>query len=293
MNNQLIYSCTSDRNKYFKLIRKVRGVHKDTTKSLAALYTPVGEYFGKDTLEGFASDAEYLARHVGEKAEYDNEFYKLCKQDNSYIFEIKEDTSLKIPEMRYEDLEKIIDKEMRTNKACDIYKLTTEHLKFAGKESRIVILNLMNSIIRNITSLACPQSKAGVGTAVFKGKKKPVSSSSSYRRITVTPQIGSILDRYIDPMAENIFKKSQSNDQYGFTQNISYLLGAVLRGECQRYALDNKQTCFGVSFDGQAAFPSVDRDIQVRELYSCGETGDVLNYSNSIYQNTVLAERLT
>ena len=48
-----------------------------------------------------------------------------------------------------------------------------------------------------------------------------------------------------------------------------------------------KQTCFGVSFDGQAAFPSVDRDIQVRELYSCGETGDILDYSNSIYQNTV------
>ena len=39
-------------------------------------------------------------------------------------------------------------------------------------------------------------------------------------------------------------------------------MGAVLRGECQGWALDTKQTCFGVSFDGKAAFPSVDRDIQ-------------------------------
>ena len=62
---------------------------------------------------------------------------------------------------------------------------------------------------------------------------------------------------------------------------------AVERGECQRYAVDTKQTCFGVSFDGQAAFPSVDRDILVRELYACGETGDLLEYSKNTYQNTV------
>ena len=64
-------------------------------------------------------------------------------------------------------------------------------------------------------------------------------------------------------------------------------MGAVLRGECQRWALDTKQTCFGVRFDGKAAFPSVDRDIQVRELYTCGESGDLLQYSRNTYQNTV------
>ena len=45
---------------------------------------------------------------------------------------------------------------------------------------------------------------------------------------------------------------------------------------CVRWALDIKQTCFGVSFDGKAAFPSVDRDIQVRELYTSGESGNLL-----------------
>ena len=42
-----------------------------------------------------------------------------------------------------------------------------------------------------------------------------------------------------------------------------------------------------VSFDGQAAFPSVDRDIQIRELFACGETGDLLRNSQNTYQNTV------
>ena len=106
---------------------------------------------------------------------------------------------------------------------------------------------------------------------MFKGKNKPASKSSSYRRITVSPILGALIDYYIDPKAEAIFRPKQSPDQIGFTSGLSYLLGAIQRGECQRWVIDNKLTCFGVSLDGKAAFPSVERDIQVRELYSIGE----------------------
>ena len=41
-----------------------------------------------------------------------------------------------------------------------------------------------------------------------------------------------------------------------------------------------------MSLDGEAAFPSVERDIQVRELYSTGERGDLLSYSKYTYENT-------
>ena len=133
--------------------------------------------------------------------------------------------------------------------------------------------------------LSCPQIKLGVAAAVYKGKKKPVGSSSSYRRITVSPIIGAIIDNYIDPYAEAIFRPSQSPDQLGFTSGVSYLLAAI-QGECQRWAVDQKRTCFGVSLDGEAAFPSVERNIQIRELYSVGERGDLLTYSWATYQNT-------
>ena len=63
-------------------------------------------------------------------------------------------------------------------------------------------------------------------------------------------------------------------------------MAAVERGECQRWAVDQKLNCYGVSLDGEAAFPSVEREIQVRELFSIGETGDYLRYSNNTYQNT-------
>ena len=50
--------------------------------------------------------------------------------------------------------------------------------------------------------------------------------------------------------------------------------------------IDQKETCFGVSLDGEAAFPSVERNIQIRELYSVGERDDLLSYSRNTYQNT-------
>ena len=87
-------------------------------------------------------------------------------------------------------------------------------------------------------------------------------------------------------MAESVFRQVQSPDQLGFTAGISYLLASVQRGECQRWAVDNKRTCFGVSLDGEAAFPSVEREIQVRALYTAGERGDYLSYSKNTYKNT-------
>ena len=274
-----------NKNEYFKLIQKMRKVQPK--QQLTVLNTPTGTYYGSDTLEGFASDAEALGQFVGEtSSDFDNEFYRLCIRDNRCIFEFKGEDIVKIPHMTLDDLEDIINKDMKLGKACDIYKLTVEHLRFAGNEVKLRVLNLVNDIIDNIYFLTCSQVKKGLSTPVYKGKRKPVNKSSSYRRVTVTPQIGGILDRYIDPIAEKIFLKVQSSDQLGFTKKISYLMGAIERGECQRWALDRKLTCFGVSFDGQAAFPSVDRDIQIRELYSSGEQGQLLQYSRNIYQNT-------
>ena len=289
-NNILMQSHKTDRVKHLRLVKKMRGYK--SRQNLTMLHTSAGVYHGGDILEGFAKHAEMLGKFVGECPEFDNKFYRLCVQDNTYIFDFKTDFCMKIPLMKLSDLEKIIDKEMKNGKACDVYKLKAEHLKHAGYGAKIAILNLINDILGDLKSFACPQIKAGLGTAAFKGKKKHVSHATSYRRITVVPQIGSIIDRFIDPIAEKVFLPAQSPDQYGFTRNISYLLGAVLRGECQRYALDTRQTCFGVSFDGQAAFSSVDRAIQVRELYSSGESGDLLLYSKNTYENTVSRMKL-
>ena len=265
-------------------MKRMRG---ESLKSITnKIVTPIGTYLGSDVLEGFAADAEHLAKAIGESNEFDNEFYKLCIEDNMFIFEFKGTETVRIPEMTMKDLNNILFKDMKAGKACDIYMLTVEHLRYAGEASKEHVLELVNDVIKDISYLTCPEVKKGLSSIIYKGKKKPTHVSSSYRRVTVTPQLGSIIDRYIDPVAEHIFRKVQSPEQFGFTKNVSYLMGAVVRGECQRWALDRKITCYGVSFDGQAAFPSVDRDIQVRELYAVGERGDYLQYSRNIYKNT-------
>ena len=142
------------------------------SKSPAILNTPAGTYHGINTLEGFTIDAELLGQAVGESPEYDNEFYKLCILDNLYIFEFKGDDAIKIPEMKLNDLENILQKDMKLRKACDIYKLTVEHLRYAGNDAKGVILRLLNDIIRNIYYLTCPQVKKGLSTSVYKGKTK-------------------------------------------------------------------------------------------------------------------------
>ena len=92
-------------------------------------------------------------------------------QDNLYIFDFKGENDMKIPRICMDDLEKIL-KNMKNGKACDIYKVTNEHLKYSGDEAKTVILNLLNDIITNISYLSCPQVKTGLGTAACKGKKE-------------------------------------------------------------------------------------------------------------------------
>ena len=88
----------SDRNKYFQLVKRLRGASSKKQK-LSELQTAAGTYYGSDTLEGFARDAELLGEYVGESSDYDNEFYRLCIQDNQIIFEMKDEYSQKIPKM--------------------------------------------------------------------------------------------------------------------------------------------------------------------------------------------------
>ena len=284
MNNDLMQSSILDKQKIYSKMKYLRGNSQRTFTS--KLVTPTGTYQGEDVLEGLAADAEHLGKPNTNLPCYDNYFYKLCMLDNIYIFELKESAHVKIPLMTLPDLQDILHKQMKLRKSCDIYCLTVEHLRECGSEAQTIILNILNRIIQDMYQLSCPQLKLGLASSVFKGKNKPVSCSRSYRRITVTPQIGAILDRYVEPIAESIFRKVQSPEQLGFTANMSYLMASVVRGECQRWARDHGSTCFGVSLDGEAAFPSVEREIQIRELYSAGERGDILKYSKSTYQNT-------
>ena len=158
----------SDKSRIFAAVKKLRGKYSSTSPSV--LHTPVGTYTDQDVLEGFAADAEHLGKSNEGSYWFDQGFYKLCKLDNLYIFELSCETPVEIPPMTIADLNRILDKKMKSGKACDIYQLTVEHLRNCGDKAKQCILALVNRILLNIYFLSCQQIKLGLGTAIYKSK---------------------------------------------------------------------------------------------------------------------------
>ena len=210
----------------------------------------------------------------------------MCVQDNMIILDLARDDLTHIPHMSLDSLKNIIFKKLKLNKACDINKLTVKHLRFSGDETLSVILSLLNSIIDNINYLSSPQLNTSVASIVYKGKDKPVHHHKSYRQVRVSSLIGRCLQEYIRPNITKIFKPIQNSSQYGFTENVTYLMGALQRHEAEKFCIDSKKTFFGCSLDGDSAFEVVNRTIQTRELYCAGEKGQFWLASKNSYQNS-------
>ena len=149
--------------------------------------------------------------------------------------------------------------------------LTVEHLRNAGDKSLVQILSLLNAIIDNINYLSATQLNTAIASIVYKGKGKSIYHHKSYRQVRVSPLIGRCLDEFIRPNLVKITKHIQNSSQYGFTENVTYIMGALQRHEVEKFCIDNKRTFFGCSLDGDSAFEVVNREILTRELYCAGE----------------------
>ena len=141
----------------------------NTRAMTQVLHTPLGSFYGDNVLEGFAADAEQLGQVDETENYFDKEYYRTCKLENAFIFEINENKDLEIPPMKLADLNRILFSKMKLGKACDIYQLTVEHLRYCGDQARLLILNFINKVIDQIFYLSCQQIKLGIATAIHKG----------------------------------------------------------------------------------------------------------------------------
>ena len=74
--------------------------------------------------------------------------------------------------MQLTHLKEIIFKKLKLRKACDIFKLTVEHLRYCGDKTLGLILNLLNAIIDHLNYLSSAQLNTAVATVIHKGKGK-------------------------------------------------------------------------------------------------------------------------
>ena len=265
-------------------LKKISGANLKPTE-ISEIETFHGCYRGDNVLEGFRANTEHLCNEKDGK-NYSDEFLNRCLEDLIIINEISEDEELKIPPITLENLQEIVHKKLKNNKACDIYHLTPEHLKHAGDEALLLMCELINRVLKNLNFLSAPEFKIAIASVKYKAKDKPKNHHKSYRLVRVCPLVGRIIDEYVRPLAVKISKPLQSKNQYGFTENITYIMGALQRHEAQKHCIDAKKTFFGCSLDGDSAFEVVSRIIQKRELYFSGETGQLSKYNQSCYDNT-------
>ena len=120
---------------------------------------------------GFCENTEILCNEDKDKnRNYDNEMYDMFIKDNEIIFDITAKENIAIPQMSLTQLKDILFKKLKLNKACDIFKLTVEHLRYAGDCTLLIILQLLNNIILNINVLSSPQLNTSVASVVYEGK---------------------------------------------------------------------------------------------------------------------------
>ena len=271
-HNELMGTYYADISQVCSKLKHIRG---DNKKSLGipSIETVCGIYEGRNVLEGFRANTEILCNEKSCESSERNQFYEMCVRDNMIIFEITSDENLPIPHMELSDLKDIIFGRLKLNKACDVYKLTVEHLRYCGDETLMLILFLLNSIIDNLNYLSSPQLNTSLTSIVYKGKNKPVNHHKSHRQVRVTPLIGRLIDEFTRPVSVKNTKPHQDINQYGFSEGITYMMGALQRHETEKFCIDMKKTFYGCSLDGESAFEVVDRNIQTRELYCAGITG--------------------
>ena len=102
----------------------------------------------------------------------------------------------------------------------------------------------------------------------------------------VSVLIGRLIDEHIRPIFVKAARPHQNMNQYGFTEGMSYLMGALQRHEAEKYCIDMKKTFFGCSLDGDSAFEVVNREILTRELYMAGDKGEYWKATYYSYQNS-------
>ena len=282
-HNDLMSTFKLNISQVCKKLKKIRGENQKTL-NIPFIETMNGVFSGNNVLEGFCSNTETLCSEDTDLSNH--EFYKMCVEDNSIIFDITSQDDIKIPQMTIQDLKDILFKKLKLRKACDIYKLTVEHLRYAGDETLSLILFLLNSIIDNINYLSSTQLNTSAASIVYKSKNRPVTQHKSYRQVRVSPLLGRCVEEFIRPNLIKITKPIQNSSQYGFTENVTYLMGALQRHEVEKFCIDNKKTFFGCSLDGESAFEVVNRTIQTRELYCAGERGQYWQASKYSYENT-------
>ena len=169
---------------------------------------------------------------------------------------------------------------LKNNKACDVFGISAEHLKFASVTILDIITNITN---QTLATGRLPDSfKLGILNPVPKPKKPP-KIPSNFRRITITALVGKIVELHLMTLSRPTLDSQQSMLQFGFTRGCSPIFAALTLTEIIADAKDNKEPLIITLMDTSKAFDVVSHNSMLNSLYTQGVQGTLWRAYESMY----------
>ena len=261
-------ACETNQKAFFTLVKQQRSASDDTYIE----FNPEAP----SQLEGWRMYFKELAT-PRQEPHFDDSYKKALEFRlliESLEAENQEDVQISI-----DDVEKYI-ASLKNNKAADAYGITSEHIKNADP---VLTELLVRTLQQSYNDRTIPKElKLGILTPVIK-KGKPQHSPDSYRRITVNPISGKLVEKQMLKDSRPTITKAQNRHQRGFSEKASSTNAALLITESIAEAKDQKQPIFIQFLDAKKAFDLVWHTGLLCSLYEQGITGPTWQMFNSLY----------
>ena len=176
---------------------------------------------------------------------------------------------------------------IQLNKAADIYGLQRESFELLDSDNITEVISLFNEVLDDLHLYSDTFWSVAQAHFLYKGKGKSKTNPKSYRRITIGTVGQKLLERYFCFTTSELIKESQSDLQWGFTPQVSFLQCAVTRETLMTYAHNERRPLLQLATDVENAFSQLCRTTQLYELIIGGYTGKLFTYVVQTYTNTL------
>ena len=279
MLREISEASTDDRSLFYKLVQRQRG-------SRTAIRNNVDFGDCNNQHEGWAKYYEKLA--TSESLPHFDEEHATAMKHKLHLVSLQNRIENDPEPVSVDQISEHL-RALKNNKAADVFGLTAEHLKFAAPELATVLTALTNNILKE--SKLPDQFKVGALVPTHK-KGKPLKEPDSYRRITISSNLGKIVEKEIMNRTKPIAAAKQDQLQYGFTEGCSPSLCALIITEAVAEAKDKKSPLFLSFLDSSKAFDMVDHTCLLNALYDTGIKGHIWYIYQDMYAKVSSKVRL-
>ena len=254
---EISQASTDNKQLFYKLVHRQRKGRSETCTNMD---------FGPectDQLEGWAQYYEDLASDKP-LPHFDQPYLDMMKS-KFHLTCLLDEAQCNTPHKQVSegDIRKHV-KTLKCKKAADVYGLTAEHMKYCSPQLIPILTKLTNTVFED--RKLPDKFKVGAIVPTHK-KKKPVNNPDSYRRITIASNLGKVVEKEMMARTKPASKSKQDPLQYGFTEEVSPSICALMLTEAVAEAQDQKMPLFLSFMDSSKAFDMVDHTILLNSLH--------------------------